>query len=135
MFYCIGYNEGISPFIKDLFVRLKSFKVDRDFFENIKEKKIRLLENSKKAEPYQRADDILASCMLKFDKDEDEILMTLRQEFTYEKFNEMKGEWLQKLKNEWFIMGHLTEEEAKSIFEVGEATLGYTPVHKDELPE
>ena len=36
-------------------------------------------------------------------------------DITFERFLEMKEEWLTHIRTEWLVMGHLTQENALSI--------------------
>lgn len=50
-----GYNQGFEAYYKRIFSEIKGFQVDPIYFQNVKERIIRQLNNSKLGEPYERA--------------------------------------------------------------------------------
>jgi secreted Zn-dependent insulinase-like peptidase len=63
-----------------------------------------------------------------------ESLKAFKEELTFERFNMMKENWLQNIRNEWLIMGHLTEEEALDIVKATESKLKYKPLNPNLIP-
>ncbi len=84
-----GYNDGIAKFINEVIQNFQQFETSREFFENIKERKIRALENVHKQEPYVRTEAKLYNLLSKYGRDSDEFLSALKDELTYEKFIEL----------------------------------------------
>jgi secreted Zn-dependent insulinase-like peptidase len=63
-----------------------------------------------------------------------ELLKALTEELTFSRFLELKSMWLQNICNEWLIMGHLTEQEAREIVRLTELELKYKPIDPSQIP-
>jgi secreted Zn-dependent insulinase-like peptidase len=74
---------------------------------------VRQIENELKTEPYQRLSGKFSVCMYTSQFENSEILRAIQEEMSFAKFKEMKDNWLNNMRHEWLIMGHITEEDAR----------------------
>lgn len=128
-----GYNDGIAPFISSVLKSIQSYTIDRDFFENKRALMIRSYENEGKKEPYMRLSTKKYEALLTAMYSNQEALKVLKEDMTFELFNQLKAQWLSHMRLEWLLMGHLFEEEALKIVSDAESVLKYKPIDKLDL--
>jgi len=52
---------------------------------------------------------------------------------TFERFEEMRKQWLEHLRFEWLITGHLTEDDALTIVNSSLSNITFTPLKPEEV--
>lgn len=60
-------------------------------------------------------------------------LIVAYENMTFEKFIELKSQWLQNMHLTWLIQGHLTEANALKMVELAENALTFNRVSKDDI--
>ena len=64
----------------------------------------------------------------------EEMLKSLTEDLTFERFLDLKKTWLKNLKTEWLVMGHLTQQEALELVYESEKGMSFTPLDENHLP-
>lgn len=64
-----------------------------------------------------------------------EILKALKEELDYKTFLEMKQQWLNNVRIEWLVAGHITDKDALQIVNDCERSFKFRKITADEIPE
>ena len=113
------YNESYEQFFADVFSNVQDFVPTRSFFESCRLRRLRTLRNYKLAEPNQLAA-LYATELLYSDYPRLTALIREYENITYESFLDMKAQWLKQMHLTWLVQGHLTQNEALNMVDVGE---------------
>lgn len=89
-----GYNDGIKNLSKEVLKNIQDFEVSEAFFDDKKSAKVRAFENTLQQEPYVLQESKSQYILLKHCFDIPHLQKALKEELTFEKFVEMKNQWL-----------------------------------------
>eukprot|EP00347_Sterkiella_histriomuscorum_P004511 403360183 len=133
--WCVyGYNDiNIARYISEVLKNIQNYDVTEQYFNNMKDLKIRAYENTQKTEPYQRFDHRLFTLIMKHNQDYPEILKALKDQLDYKTFLDMKNQWLKNIKIEWLVMGHINQEDAVKIVKDCENSLVFNEISQEDL--
>lgn len=91
-----------------------SFKVDEQLFKSVKDDQLKNFTNTLQDEPYRRLDLLLVGA-LTGENTEMQSLIKILDTFNYEKFEDLRKQWLKNAAFQWLIQGHLAPEKAIAI--------------------
>lgn len=109
---------------------LQTFACSEQTFTEIKEKWLRLLQNATVSEPYYRLTEVAGS-LIKLGEGSINENLSYLVPFTYERFMEMKQNWMKNLVFEWLVQGHITKQDAWELVDrTCECITGYKEITK-----
>ena len=129
--YC--YNKNYKTFFARVFENVRDFTPQRQYFEALRQRMVKVYANHKLSEPCQLANNYFNEACFTDCCSLDRMLVGY-ENITYEKFlKQMKEQWLKRLHVVWLIQGHLEEADAMEIVTRAETSLAHQRIHTDDI--